>query len=290
MLRKILILMTFGILLAGCGKTSPASTPDMDSVSTIVAVRLTEVATTIATVEDMAVDTAEAATVTSAPTNTPIIETSTPTFTPSPTLTATATPKPTLLPDDPRAVLGSPTWRAAFKDDSNWYTFETEQSSIQVENGTLVLTAFLSNSYENWSMSWPKLTDFYLEITATTGDSCRGRDRYGLIFRAPDPNQGYLFGISCDGSYRVRQWDGEAYSELVKWKTSEHILAGPNQINRLGVKVEGSEISVYVNGYLLEELKDNTYARGLFGAYIAASETAGFEVVITEAAYWEIPE
>ena len=88
-------------------------------------------------------------------------------------------------------------------------------------------------------MASPKISNFYLEIQGTSGDSCQGKDRYGLIFRAPDPNQGYLFGISCDGFYRLRAWDGEKFSGLISWRQSEYIHTGPNQTNRIGVYGKG---------------------------------------------------
>ena len=151
------------------------------------------------------------------------------------------------------------------------------------------MTSKKANSYENWSMAWPVLTDFYLEITGTTGDSCSGKDRYGMIFRAPDPEQGYLVGISCDGNYRVRTWDGENFEELVGWQPSEHILTGKDQTNRLGVMADGSKLSVYINGHLVEEIQDDTYSKGSFGTFIAADNTPGFTVSVSEAAYWDIP-
>lgn len=211
------------------------------------------------------------------------------TLTPSPSPTLTQTLIPTLSPEDPKANLGKAAWQASFKDDRNWYTFETDQTSIQVENKTLVLKSKKTNSYENWSMSWPVLSDFYLEITANTGDACQGKDRYGLIIRAPDPDHGYLFGVSCDGFYRVRTWDGENFDELIAWQHSGHILTGPNQTNRLGIMAEGAKLTIFVNGHLLAEVQDKTYPKGAFGAFIASENTPDFSVVISEAAYWDIP-
>jgi hypothetical protein len=207
----------------------------------------------------------------------------------TPTLAATQESSPTPVSDDPANDLGQPDWKAAFIDDSYWYTFENEQVSIQVKNGALVLKSLKANNYENWSMSYPSISDFYLEMKATSGDSCRKKDRYGLIFRAPDPNQGYLFGISCDGSFDVRIWDGEEYEKLVGWEGSEHILTGPNQTNRIGVWADGEELVFYINGHRVEKLKDDVFRVGLFGAYIAAAETPGFTVSVSQVMYWELP-
>ena len=284
---RVVIVMIFSLLMAGCsfaGSTPPTPSPNPALIYTLAAetvqAQLTQdVLLATNTPENSAPEATQANDV--------------PTSTSTPTATATQTPTQTLIPtlgdEDPRVKLGNPTWAATFKDDSNWYTFETDQTSVQVEDGALVMTAKKANSYENWSMAWPVLTDFYLEIIGTTGDSCRGKDRYGLIFRAPDPEQGYLVGISCDGSYRIRTWDGENFEELRGWQPSEHILTGDNQTNRLGVMADGSEISVYINGHLVEEIQDDTYSKGSFGTFIASDNTPNFSVAVSEAAYWDFP-
>ena len=110
-----------------------------------------------------------------------------------------------------------------------------------------------------------------------------------MIFRAPDPEQGYLVGISCDGSYRVRTWDGENFEELVGWQPSEHILTGKDQANRLGVMADGSKLSVYINGHLVDEIQDDTYSKGKFGTFIASDNTPNFSVAVSKAAYWDLP-
>jgi len=290
MIRKTLILLPAALLLLGCSqiaRTPQVSVPDSEKVATIVAATLTAKPTITSEPEVVA----DQVTPTEIP-DTPVpteTATSLPTATTEPTLTPTRQPSPTLDPEDPRITLGNPSWKAALIDDTNWYTFETEQSSVQVVDSKLVLTANKANNYESWSMSWPKVSDFYLEMTATTGDTCQEKDRYGLIVRAPDPNQGYLFGFSCDGAFRIRKWDGEKYTELAGWEYSDSILTGPRQSNRLGVMAEGAKLSIYANGHLLEKIQDDTYEKGVFGTYIAASKTPGFTVFISEVAYWELP-
>jgi len=296
----VLLILAPALLFAGCKQVSPTeATADLDAIATIVAATLT-MAQPSTTPQEGVTETVMAGAHTGTPSTTPSVTPSvTASLTPSQTPTETQSPTPTTAPtqgssptpasDDPVNDLGQPDWKASFIDNSYWFTFENEQTSIQVMNGALVLKSLKANNYENWSMSYPKISDFYLEMKATTGDSCRGKDRYGLIFRAPDPNQGYLFGISCNGSFRVRTWDGEEFDELVDWKGSEHILTGPNQTNRIGVWVDGEELSFYINGHRVAKLQDDTFRKGVFGAYIAAAETPGFTVSVSQVMYWELP-
>lgn len=278
---KTVLPLIITLFLSGCGIAPTPVTPDPNQVATIVEATMMSIPTATKVIETESI----------IPSVTALIETEIPTETPAPshtptqTETPTQTDIPTLAADDPRAQLGVPTWQATFSG-SNWFTFEDKQSSIQLKDSTLVLKAFLANNYESWSMASPKISNFYLEIQGTSGDACQGKDRYGLIFRAPDPNKGYLFGISCDGFYRLRTWDGEKFTELAGWHQSEFIQTGPNQTNRIGVLTKGAKLSLYINGNLVDEIQDATYSEGVFGAYIAASNSPNFSVIISQAAYW----
>ncbi|MGD9092189.1 MAG: hypothetical protein PVF74_05050 [Anaerolineales bacterium] len=261
MIRNILFLTIFALLAVACAS---AETP------------------TPATVTEEVAGGSGAATQATAPTNTPVP----PTEAAVAQTTATSTPEA-----DPRVELGSPTWRAAFGKDTEqtWFQFDDEQAKVEMKPDELVLTAHQANSSDVWSMSYPVLTNFYLEYTVTIGEACSGKDRYGPIVRAPDNNQGYLYQISCDGMFQLRSWDGEEFSELIEWTPSEHIFQGPDPSHRLGFMAEGNLLSVYINGFLLGEIEDDAFDMGTFGISIAAADTPGFMVTMTEAVYWELP-
>lgn len=288
---KFIMVFVVVVLLAGCGKNSTPATPDLNRVATIVAATITARPkyTSLPEIDSNLISPTFAPPTNNA-TNTPTT-TITPTQmdTPTQSKTPTQTILPTLAEEDPKVKFGTPTWSASLKDNSSWYTFEDKQASIQVKDSTLVLTSLKANNYESWSMSYPNISNFYLEIQGTSGENCQGKDRYGLIFRAPNPNEGYLFGISCDGFFRLRAWDGKKFTDITRWQASEFVRTGAKQTNRIGVMADDDEISLYVNGHLVEKLWDDTYDKGVFGAYVAASETPGFTVIINQVAYWENP-
>jgi len=183
-----------------------------------------------------------------------------------------------------------PDWMADFSLDSDWFTFDGENASILMRGGNLVLTAKSTDIIEIWSLSYPFLTDFYLEYIVLTGQECQGVDRYGMVLRAPDPDEGYIFGVSCDGAFRLRSWDGEEFTLLQDWTESDFINTGPGALNRLGFKAEGQKLSLYMNGGLLAEVENNTHAEGKFGAFIKGENTEDFRVTITEVVYWDLAE
>jgi hypothetical protein len=260
-MQKFLVFIFIAIVLVACGGA--------------------ETSEPVSTTEKMA-ESPGAATQAVVPTNTPLPPTEAPVTEP----TMTATPEA-----DPRNELGNATWRAAFGKDTEqtWFQFDDEQAKVEMKPDQLVLTSLKANSRDVWSMSYPVLTNFYLEITGTSGDVCSGKDRYGPIVRAPDNNQGYLYQISCDGMFQLRSWDGAEFTDLIKWTPSENIFQGPDQTHRLGFMAEGNMLSVYVNGFLLGEVEDDTFDTGTFGISIAAADTPGFTMTMTEAVYWELP-
>jgi hypothetical protein len=265
------ILVMVALLVVGCGggAEEPAA-PDTEPAAPDTEPAEEEV------VADTPVPTA-----TTAPTKPPE-----PTATTPPEMTPTSTPEA-----DPRNELGNSAWGAVFEDDTQtWFQYDNENSSAEVRDNKLVLTSYKANSYDNWSMSYAPMTDFYLELRFTTGPECAGKDRFGIFFRAPDPTHGYLYMASCDGAYLVREWNGDEFTELIGWTLSEHIVPGPEVEHRLGVWAEGDQYKLYVNGFQVGEFSDDTYTgEGTFGAAHAAAETENFFVDVTEAKAWELP-
>ncbi|MGD2253354.1 MAG: NBR1-Ig-like domain-containing protein [Anaerolineales bacterium] len=186
--------------------------------------------------------------------------------------------------------LGQPTWRDPFNNAANWFLVDTAETRFQVQGGNMVMTSFNPGTLEEWGLSnRPALTDFYLEMTATTGAQCSGRDRYGFIFRATDPNHGYVFSFACNGTYRLYNWDDGTFNSLKAWTSSSLIISGPNQTNRLGVHADGNQIKLYANRKVLAVITDSSYANGRFGLVIGSSETNNFQVFLDEVSYWLNP-
>jgi hypothetical protein len=184
---------------------------------------------------------------------------------------------------------GDPDWRHTFSDGNGWPLYEDDHVGFAVEDGRAQLTAFNAESWDGWMLTWPVLSDFYLEAVFVTPDDCSGLDRYGLVFRQDDPEDefvGYLFGVSCDGRYGLRGWDGDGFDALTSWTASSLIPDQPGQSFRLGVWAEGDTLRLYVDGRVLAEITDDSYEEGQFGLFVAAADTPNFTVEVDEIAYW----
>lgn len=215
------------------------------------------------------------------------VQTTTPELTPSMPASPTQPPPLPTLSSDPRSTLGSPALLDNFRSSDNWSLYEDEHVSFRIRENELRMVAFNANGRDGWMLSWPDPADFYLELTAQPED-CQGLDRYGLIFRS-DANDGYLLGLSCDGRYSLRSWDGEEFNALIDWTALPAISSGSGQALRLGVMAAGDQITLYINGQMIDEVQDDLFSDGGVGVFIGADETEDFRVAVIEFALWELP-
>jgi len=296
-LTIIMIILASAILLSGCGAPAPLpATPTLsqDAVATQVAAVLTStsivlppspIAVTATAQLDVVQPTEEVLpTNTAVPTEAP---TATQTTAPSPTAAPTSTP----VQNDPRSVLGGAAFTdKTFKENSNWgKAWENDYTKGEFIDNQLALTSI---GVDGWTLSWPKVDDMYIEMTATT-ETCSGADRYGMIVRVPESfDTGYLVGFTCDGRYSLRLWnpEEEQYQYLIQWTNSDKINAGANQTNRIGLWVEGDTFKVYANGHLLGQAQDDELeGEGRIGPWIGHDKTDNFTVNISEISYWDLP-
>lgn len=267
------------LIMTGCNlPVSPDSlpTPTADLVATQVAELLTQEPTNTQPPPPATETPAQAATATPPPTQTP-----------EPTPIPSATP--TTNPGDPALSFGEPTWQDNLDTARNFYLFESDNTKVEDEGGSLGLTGVNANGWLGWSLTYAQFSEnFYLEYTMQTR-TCSGSDIYGMLFRASKENAGYFFGVTCDGRYDLyaRDFNKDIDTELISLRSSAAIRTGSDQTNRLGVLAQGSKLSLYINGTLVDEINDSTYASGYFGAFVAANQTAGFRVDLDQVRLWK---
>lgn len=195
--------------------------------------------------------------------------------------------EPEVHPD--LASLGSPTWTDTMDSRGRWFLLSTDNTKFTIEGGYLVMNALEAGGYDEWGVAAGNdQIDFYLELTVKTGGHCGGLDRYGVIFRVPDPSEGYIFEFSCNGRFRLYEWDGENYTGLQNWKLDAAILAGPDKENRQGVMVVGDLVKLYANDQFLGEYTLEHYPEGRFGLVVGSTETDNLKVLIDKVKFWNL--
>jgi hypothetical protein len=319
-MKKVLPFILITVLLAGCGLSGQSQALSDSAMATKVAAILTAPATTTSSVPTATLTNTVMST--SQPTDTPedtatvaAIDTQTETagaagvtatstaetnatVTPASNGTATLTPAPnfTLAPGDPRSKQGTPTWIDNMPNDQYWPTGATEDTDLNFNNNHMYLKA-LSGRFAWRLATIGTYSDYYVETTARF-QACSGTDSYGIIFRVPDittADQGYLFGITCEGKYFLRKWDGKILPNghmtyIITDKASPTILPGPNQTNRLGVMAIGSHLLFYINGKYVEDVQDASYPKGYVGVFINEDNTPNMVIEVDQMAYWLNPQ
>ena len=180
------------------------------------------------------------------------------------------TPQP--IEGDPALVLGTPDGVENFDNANNWTTFSSSCFSTQITGGQFVMTANGLPESSCWEVSWPQLDNFYIETTLLMPETCDPQDRFGLLFRAPDNDRGYLYGFTCAGSYSLTIWDGLTTTVLAEPTASAAILNTSGAVNRMGLMAFGENITLYANGVLLQTVSDYTYLEaGKIGYFVRAA-------------------
>lgn len=199
--------------------------------------------------------------------------------------------EPQVIEGDPAAFLGPPDGEENFNNASNWGEFDNSCYKSEISGGQFLMTAKGLAQTVCWEITWPRLENIYLETTQVMPDSCDPQDRFGMLFRAPDNNRGYLYGYTCAGDYLLTIWDGQATTVLVDATKNDAILTGPGQVNRLGLLVFGENISLYANGIYLETVADYTFVDdGKFGYFVRAATSNPFTVRYDQLRVWALED
>ncbi len=199
--------------------------------------------------------------------------------------------QPQAIEGDPALVLGPPDGTEDFNNENNWTTFDNSCFKTEITGGQFVMTAKGLPQTVCWEVSWPQLDNFYLETTLQMPETCDPQDRFGMLFRAPDNNRGYLYGFDCGGNYTLSIWDGQASTVLVESTKSDAILNTPGMVNRMGLLAFGENISLYVNGVYLETVTDYTYLEeGKIGYFVRAATESPFTVRYDQLRVWALED
>jgi hypothetical protein len=127
--------------------------------------------------------------------------------------------------------------------------------------------------------------DSYYQATAQV-DACLGDDHYGLVFRASDEVNFYLFGVTCEGRARLQMIQGGRYSVIANLPPNPAVQTGPGATNVLAVRAVGTELQFLANGQRLTTISDPAHAAGRFGVYARALVSSELRVAFDDITGW----
>ena len=272
----IILTILLALILVGCASPTEAPTEPTENVDEIVNATLTAIAgSATSTPTPMPV-----------PTEVPPEPTEAP---PTATMEPSATPTFEISESDPVSYLGEPDGEDNFDTSNNWSVFDSQCFQSEITGTQYIITAKGLPNVACWEVSWPLLDNFYQETLVNMPETCQPQDRFGVLFRAPDNNRGYLYRISCAGEFSLTKWDGTETKVLIDDTASDAILVGPGEQNRLGLGVYGSTYYLYANGVYLGQASDSSYLEpGKIGYFIRAASEQPFSVAYDYLKLWNL--
>lgn len=122
------------------------------------------------------------------------------------------------------------------------------------------------------------LGDFYLETKSRRLDDSQQSNDYGVHFRQSNLVN-YVFVINPDQqSYALLRVDRptDQYTDLIHWVYSPRISTG-FEPNTIGILCKGDTITIYINGYRVDSIKDSSSLSGAIGFVGGTGEHVAFD-------------
>ncbi len=170
----------------------------------------------------------------------------------------------------------------------DWYVGATATGDKWIDNGkyyALVKDAVFARSL---SATAGAFTDVQIDLDVNHILGTFGQAGGGLIFRAADANNLYVFLVSPAGTFTVMKWTLGTQSTLLAWAPSPAVNTGVAR-NHLTVIAIGPSLSFFVNGTEVAMLTDTAHASGGVGVIAVAYDAEvdvleGFDNLIVQTA------
>jgi hypothetical protein len=227
----------------------------------------------------------------------------TPAVSPSPAASETPTPTivwfpatdtPTVPPAQPatptvdyRPGLGAQLFADDFTDPALWNTASSGLASSVVARNRLILSISSQGVSIASLRSLPELDDFYAEATVDLS-LCRGKDQYGMLFRAAPGENFYRFAVNCAGQVRLERSRNASLTTLQNWLNSGDAPQGGPAVVKLGVWAVGSEMRFFLNDNFQFSAQDRYFRTGMLGFYAASGGTTSVLAAFSDLAAYTV--
>jgi hypothetical protein len=98
---------------------------------------------------------------------------------------------------------------------------------------------------------------------------------FGVICRMQDLNNYYFFEVGMDGYYHIgKLWNGQwSLIGMGQEKFTKAMDLTPGSYNEITAECRGNELTLYLHGYFVDKVYDNTFTSGSIGL---SASTTGF--------------
>ncbi len=221
----------------------------------------------------------------------PILASRAPTLTPSATIvwfppSATPTLFPTPAPRQPtaeqRPALGEVILKDNFDTASGWLVGAYNGGSAAYGRQRLdVVTQPVIGASLVVLNGGALPADYYLELTASPS-LCRGKDSYGVVFRAEGEITHYRLILTCDSLLRIERWRPAEAGVVQDWIPSGQVPSGAPVSLRLGIWLFRDEMRIFVNDIYQFSARDPLLQGARFGVFVRAAAASAVSVSFSD--------
>lgn len=163
-----------------------------------------------------------------------------------------------------------------FQDNFNsntqgWSEYDNDLSSCNISGGYYYLknktSEYIYRYYNNMYLDPQKDFEIVSKLKQISGME---NYEYGLIWHTESWRNGYSFGISSNGYYRIYSYENETFNEIQAW-TPHSGINPKGKNNELKIKKIGSEYSFFINGKEVHKAS-NLKPLGFSQGFILGSE------------------
>lgn len=217
------------------------------------------------------------------PTATPTKPPAIPTLAPTPTLAATVTRAPTPQPvatSLPAGVLFNDDFGSQKASEDKGWSFEVGDNVDRSWASNKLIMSIKKKQYIG--LNWPDGTyaDFGAEVEAQPNSASA---EYGVAFRiSEDKSNYYVFGITTDGKYYLDKLINDEWADPspVNKTASQYVKQGKAK-NTLAVLAQGNKISLYINGFGIKTVADDSLDKGQLGVFAGSGNSSSAEVAFS---------
>ncbi len=189
----------------------------------------------------------------------------------------------TTQPATEQAVISLPTTPSPFFED----TFSDPGSGWPVGNHTNGDYGYRADAYRIaisqpgellWVTPARQASDAIFEVSAAhVGGSVE--NYFGLICRLQDADNFYYFVVTSQGNYTIGKYEqGRFNAFLPEGWASSALIRTDQSANLLRADCLSDQLAFYINGELVQQVRDQTFAQGEYGIIAAALAEPGTEI------------
>lgn len=162
------------------------------------------------------------------------------------------------------------------KTSSGWDKWSGDSGSTDYVDGTYQIMV-TDSQYDLWANPGESFSDVSVEVDAVIVGGPEDND-FGILCRYVD-TENYYFGIiSSDGYYAIGTVIGGTQSIIGENMQPSDTIKTGYESNRIRFDCVGSTLSLYVNGKLVQEETDSSFASGDVGLMAGTFDTGGTQI------------